>query len=123
MTVAGRFFKWVSKTATAVKVLFTSGKIQTELEKVVDVVNVVKRYADSPIAVIIVNLTKTQIDNQAREWLSKFLQKVLDKYNTLKSAEALQEIAGTLAQRQTGLPLETASIKVEEVYQASKLGV
>lgn len=122
-TVVGKFFKWVSKTVATVKELFSSGKIQKELDKVVGIVNTIKQYADSPIALIIVNATPTNWDNTARTWLLTLLLKVLVKYKTLKSAAALQEIAGKLAQKETGLPLEVAKEKVEEAYQLSKLGV
>jgi len=122
-TVVGKFFKWVSKTVTTVKELFSSGKIQKELDKVVGIVNTIKQYADSPIAVIVVKATPFTWDDNARVFISELLQKVLDKYKTLKSAAALQEIAGKLAQKETGLPLDIAKEKVEEAYQSSKLGV
>lgn len=121
MTAVGRFFKWVAKAVATVTDLFKSGKVKAELERVVALVNVIKKYADSPIAIIIVNATPFMGDNIAREYLSKLLQKVLDKYKDLKDAGALQEIAGTLAEKQTGLPQPTASILVEQTYQESKL--
>lgn len=121
MTIFKRFFKWVGKTVATVTDLFKSGKVKEELERVIKIVNVIKKYADSPITLIIVKATPFLGDDIAREWLSRYLTAVLDKYNSLKDAEALRTIAGTLAEKQTGLPLATASLLVEETYQESKL--
>jgi len=123
MTLFGKAIAWITKAVKTVKDLIGSGKIEQELENVVDIVNKIKQYADSPIADIIVKATPFTWDDAAKKWLSVFLTAVLDKYNSLKDAKALKEIAGKLAQRQTGLPLETASARVEETYQLSKLGV
>ena len=118
MTIAGRLLKWIKKTAVAI---ITGKDIEKELKETVEIVNIIKKFIDSPIAVILVKLTKTQIDDLGREWLSNFLQAMQEKYEDLKSDEALREIAGKIAQKKTDLPLATASLLVEETYQVSKV--
>ena len=123
MKLLNKFLNWVNKKVKSVKEFFSSGKLDEKLIKVVGIVNVIKQFADSPIAMIIVKLTKTELDDKALAWLRKFLVDVKQKHGSLRTAPALKEIAGNIAQKETGLPLETATFKVEETYQTSKLGI
>ena len=118
-----KIFKWIGNAVKTVKEYIFNGNIDEKLIKVVGIVNVIKQFADSPITIIVVKATPFTWDDQARLFLSELLGSIKQKYGSLKTTPALKEIAGNLAQKETGLPLETASFKVEEAYQTSKLGV
>ena len=118
-----KIFKWIGNAVKTVKEYIFNGNIDEKLIKVVGIVNVIKQFAESPIALIIVKATPFDWDDKLRAFLITLLKDVKLKHGSLRTAPALQEIAGTLAQKETGLPLETASFKVEETYQTSKLGV
>jgi len=121
MKLISKLSAWISKKVKEVKQFFSPTKTDKQLEKAINIVSKIKQYADSPIALIIVKATPFDWDNKAKEWLSTFLGMMLSKYNTLKSRKALKEIAGNVASKETGLPLEVATVKVEEAYQASKM--
>ena len=121
MKLINKLFKWVGKQYATVKEFLTLNKTDKQLERAINIVSKIKQYADSPIALIIVKATPFDWDDKAKQALSTFLGLVLAKYSTLKSRKALKEIAGNVAQKETGLPLEVATVKVEEAYQASKL--
>lgn len=123
MKLISKILNWVKSTVKSVKKFISSGSLDEKLIKVVGIVNVIKQFADSPIALIIVKATPFDWDNKLRAFLITLLKDVKVKHGSLKTAPALKEIAGSIAQKETGLPLETASFKVEETYQTSKLGV
>lgn len=100
--------------------MFKSGKVEEELEKVVAMVNVVKKYADSPVADIIVQLTPFNLDDITLKFIRNLLNKTLKKYESLRKAVSLQTVATELAVKQTNLSKEEASIRVEKTYQDSK---
>ena len=123
MKLISKILNWVKITVESVKKFISSGSLDDKLVQVVGIVNVIKQFADSPITIIVVKATPFTWDDQARLFLSELLGSIKQKYGSLKTTPALKEIAGNLAQKETGLPFETASFKVEEAYQISKLGV
>lgn len=106
---------WIVKIAKKVP-----KELQDELATIVEIVNVIKKMADSPIADIIVKATPAKWDDAAKVWLSEALGKWLEKYNDLSDEGNIQSIATRLTQEATGMSYGQSAVTIEAKYQMMK---
>lgn len=106
---------WIVKIAKKVP-----KELQDELATIVEIVNVIKKMADSPIADIIVKATPTKWDDAAKVWLSEALGRWLEKYNDLSDDGNIQSIATRLTQEATGMSYGQSAVTIEAKYQMMK---
>lgn len=114
-------FKKIKEFFKTVFGLFnTKDKTTEQLDKIILLVDKIKRYANKPIFTIISKLTPTDIDDIALEFVKATLEKAEKKFKDLKKDASIKSIAGELASKKTGLPIEVASVKIQERYKEIK---
>jgi len=101
-------------------------KVPEELkEKLIDIVEIIERvktYVDSPVLDLITAAVPGQADDEAVRWLRAILRTVttelnlLDKPTSEYSATDLQSLATRLTQEVTGLPFGQSAITIENAY-------
>lgn len=100
-------------------------ELKTELLNIVDIVNRIKNYVDSPAVDLITYAIPGDKDDKAVAWLRQKLADITSELNLLDkptgqySSTDLHSIATRLTQEVTGLPFGQAAITIENAYQNS----
>lgn len=98
-------------------------ELKEKLNLVVEVVNNIKKFVDSPTADLITDIIPGEIDDHLKDWLRKVLPIILDKYNvvnqTVLNPEESHLIATELTKELTGLSFGQSALTIEVAYQNS----
>lgn len=107
------------------------GDLKKPLQVIIDLVNNLKYFIDSPLSDVITSIIPGTADDKLKKWLSDKLPEILEGLNLLKDGvitlsedpgikgDQLADIATGLARQLTDMPAGQARITVEVMYQNS----
>lgn len=101
-------------------------ELKEKLIEIVEIVERVKTYVDSPAVDLITAAIPGKADDEAVKWLRAILRtltaelNLLDKPTSEYSATDLQSLATRLTQEVTGMPFGQSAITIENCYQNYK---
>lgn len=101
-------------------------ELKIELVKIVDIVERIKTFVDSPAIDLITSVIPGDADDQVVKWLREKLRdiikdlRLLDKPTADYSASDLHNIATLLTMEATGLSYGQSAITIENAFQNTK---
>jgi len=121
----------LGKIIAAILAVFISGfpefvkkvyrKIPDELKEklaiIIDVVEKVKEFVDSPIADIVTAAIPGNADDEFKEWLRKVLPDIIERYKNSTAFNPEHDMASELTAKLTGVGKGQAAITAEVAYQ------
>lgn len=123
-TIAGKLIEWVIdlfKRNWASFVNKNYDKIPEDIKEkisiIIQVVNKVNEFAQSPIADVITNVIPGNVDDQFKEWLRKVLPIVLAKAGDVRIGSQRAAITAELTKELTGMRLAQSMATSQFVYE------
>lgn len=93
--------------------------LKFKLSAIVQVVENIKTFVDSPTADLITEIIPGDLDDDLKDWLRKVLPAILEKYKDISGAGYYHLVATELTSDLTGASFGQSAITIEAVYQNS----
>lgn len=94
-------------------------ELKVKLAAIVQVVENIKNFVDSPTADLITAIIPGDLDDDLKEWLRKVLPVILYKYKDISGPGYYHLVATELTMKLTGASFGQSAITIETAYQNS----